>query len=137
MERNKRWRGGGGAGEQAQKDPPPPQHGRNGLRAPDISSGAPYRLVCFPQVNEGFTCYEVLGFDILLDHNYRPWLLEVNHSPSLNTDTPLDYRIKKALLTEVMDLLQVGPNPFRTAARRHGEQTGRRADGQADRQTDR
>lgn len=62
---------------------------------------------CFPHSNEGFTCYEVLGFDVLLDQNYRPWLLEVNHSPSLNTDTPLDYRIKKAMLTEVMELLQV------------------------------
>jgi len=27
-------------------------------------------------------CFEVLGFDIMLDADMKPWLIEVNHTPS-------------------------------------------------------
>lgn len=27
-------------------------------------------------------CFEVLGFDVLFDESFKPWLVEINHSPS-------------------------------------------------------
>ena len=52
-------------------------------------------------------CFQVLGFDIMIDKNYRPWLIEVNQSPSFATDSPLDYRVKKAVLTDTFKMLNV------------------------------
>ena len=49
-----------------------------------------------------FTCFEVLGFDILLRDNLEPVLLEVNHMPSFSTDTKLDTRVKSALIFDTM-----------------------------------
>lgn len=43
-------------------------------------------------------CFQVLGFDIMIDKKFRPWLIEVNQSPSFGTDSSLDYKVKKAVL---------------------------------------
>jgi tubulin polyglutamylase TTLL6/13 len=51
--------------------------------------------------------FEILGFDVMLDYKLRPWLLEINHSPSFTTDTPLDYKIKKSLIMDVIQLLNL------------------------------
>lgn len=48
---------------------------------------------------------ELYGFDILIDSELKPWLLEVNLSPSLNCDTPLDTRVKSALLVDLLTLV--------------------------------
>lgn len=39
-------------------------------------------------------CFELLGFDVILDNALEPYILEVNYTPSFTTDTPLDKLIK-------------------------------------------
>lgn len=39
----------------------------------------------------------------------RPWLLEVNISPSLSSSSPLDKVIKTALLTDIFNTIGVYP----------------------------
>lgn len=41
-----------------------------------------------------YACYELFGFDVLLDGNFKPWLLEVNISPSLHSTSSLDLSVK-------------------------------------------
>jgi hypothetical protein len=38
---------------------------------------------------------------------YRPWLMEVNLSPSLATDAPLDAQIKSSLVIEALNIAGV------------------------------
>lgn len=52
-------------------------------------------------------CFDLLGFDILIDSELKPWLLEVNLSPSLATDSPLDLFIKGNLVADTLNLLGV------------------------------
>lgn len=52
-------------------------------------------------------CFEVFGYDILLDSELKPWLLEVNLSPSLACETPLDTTIKANLIADTFNLLGV------------------------------
>ena len=50
-------------------------------------------------------CFDLLGFDVLLDDAMKPWLIEVNLSPSMNNDSPLDHRIKTNLLADTLTLI--------------------------------
>uniref|UniRef100_A0A7S3GKS6 Tubulin--tyrosine ligase-like protein 5 n=1 Tax=Palpitomonas bilix TaxID=652834 RepID=A0A7S3GKS6_9EUKA len=56
--------------------------------------------VAYPQ-----NCYECFGFDVLLDETLRPWLVEVNTSPSLSSDSPLDKSLKTKLVVELFNLV--------------------------------
>eukprot|EP00794_Sanderia_malayensis_P019861 gene19861-21803_t len=50
-------------------------------------------------------CFELFGFDVLIDENLKPWLLEVNLSPSLACESPLDLKIKANLITDLFNLI--------------------------------
>lgn len=52
-------------------------------------------------------CFELLGYDILIDSELKPWLMEVNLSPSLATDSPLDVKIKSNLLVDTFNLVGI------------------------------
>ncbi|MBN3305450.1 TTLL6 polyglutamylase, partial [Amia calva] len=63
---------------------------------------------CFPHHAVGSACFEILGFDVLLDRRLKPWLLEVNHSPSFTTDSRLDREVKDGLLYDTLVLINLG-----------------------------
>lgn len=50
-------------------------------------------------------CFQILGFDFLIDKYFKPYLLEVNCSPSFSTDSSLDYKIKKSVVSDAFKLL--------------------------------
>ncbi|ODN03537.1 Tubulin polyglutamylase ttll6 [Orchesella cincta] len=62
---------------------------------------------CFPHHDICSACFELLGFDILLDHKLKPFVIEVNHSPSFHMDTNLDREIKEELLHDTVSMLNV------------------------------
>jgi tubulin polyglutamylase TTLL2 len=55
-------------------------------------------------------CFELYGFDILIDQDLKPWLLEVNLSPALTIETQVDIDVKRPLLEDMIDL--IGLNEF-------------------------
>ncbi|KAM9294337.1 tubulin polyglutamylase TTLL5 [Gastrophryne carolinensis] len=50
-------------------------------------------------------CFELYGFDVLIDSNMKPWLLEVNLSPSLACDAPLDLKVKSCMIADMLTLV--------------------------------
>ena len=53
-------------------------------------------------VSNKYQCYELFGFDILLDANLKPWLLEVNISPSLHSSSTLDLSVKVCSILNIL-----------------------------------
>jgi hypothetical protein len=50
-------------------------------------------------------CFEIFGFDILIDSDLKPWILEVNLNPSLASDSPLDLKIKSNLVLDALNMV--------------------------------
>ncbi|CAH2267851.1 jg12928 [Pararge aegeria aegeria] len=59
-----------------------------------------------------FNCFELFGYDILIDDMLKPWLLEINLSPSLACESPLDARVKSALLADTLTLVGLPALPM-------------------------
>ena len=59
-----------------------------------------------------YSCFELFGFDILLDSKLKPWLLEVNISPSLHSSSTLDLDVKSPLATEVFNMARCETQSF-------------------------
>ena len=73
-----------------------------------IISGEHHVINAMKKMNVGRSnCFQLLGFDVLVDSDLKPWVLEVNLSPSLVTDSPLDHSIKATLLCDSMNIVGV------------------------------
>jgi len=62
-------------------------------------------VVCNESMQYEPNSFEIFGYDVLLDENLRPWLIEVNASPSLSQENQLDTRIKRKLIADTIRLV--------------------------------
>ena len=65
-----------------------------------------YKNIYPSKLNNSFELY---GFDILIDANFRAWLMEVNVNPSLHCTSPLDLSIKTDLISDIFNVVGVIP----------------------------
>jgi hypothetical protein len=71
-----------------------------------IISGEHYVLSAIKKLQlHSSNCFEVFGYDILIDSELKPWLLEVNLSPSLACESPLDTTIKANLIADTFSMV--------------------------------
>ena len=54
-------------------------------------------------------CFECYGYDIMIDDNLKPWLIEVNASPSLSATTHSDRIMKHGLINDTLSVVISGP----------------------------
>jgi len=52
-------------------------------------------------------CFELYGYDILIDSKLKPWLIEVNASPSLTASSQSDYELKCRLLEDMLHIVDM------------------------------
>jgi len=57
--------------------------------------------------NQRNCCFEVFGFDVLIDKDFNAWLIEVNILPSLSSSSQLDKKIKTMLLGDTFNLVGI------------------------------
>uniref|UniRef100_A0A2S2NY11 Polyglutamylase complex subunit TTLL1 n=1 Tax=Schizaphis graminum TaxID=13262 RepID=A0A2S2NY11_SCHGA len=50
-------------------------------------------------------CFECYGYDIIIDDNLKPWLIEVNASPSLTSTTANDRILKYQLIDNMLSVV--------------------------------
>jgi hypothetical protein len=60
-------------------------------------------------------CFQILGFDIMIDDQFKPWLLEINSNPSLSVEhdpnyvkevevSAVDYFVKEKVIEDAIEL---------------------------------
>lgn len=55
--------------------------------------------------------HELFGMDVLIDNALKPWLIEMNISPSLQSSTPVDIAVKAQLASDVLNLCGIAFPP--------------------------
>ncbi|XP_034051481.1 tubulin polyglutamylase TTLL5 isoform X2 [Thalassophryne amazonica] len=83
-----------------------------------LSAEIQISTACKTFVPHKTSCFELYGFDVLIDSTLKPWLLEVNLSPSLACDAPLDLKIKASMIADMFSLVGlVCQNPLSRQSR--------------------
>ncbi|XP_076330463.1 tubulin tyrosine ligase-like 1B isoform X5 [Tachypleus tridentatus] len=50
-------------------------------------------------------CFECYGYDIIINNDLKPWLIEVNASPSLTATTANDRIMKQKLIADILNIV--------------------------------
>lgn len=90
---------------------------------------------CQPEDLENSMAFEILGFDVMLDHKCKPWLIEVNHAPSFGTDSELDQVVKSSVLRDAFELLNINPESRKEYQRACAMQMKQKAMGTTEKRT--
>ncbi|CAI6367166.1 unnamed protein product [Macrosiphum euphorbiae] len=71
-----------------------------------ISGESPMAMsqMCSSNLCNRYNAYELFGIDVLFDEYLKPWILEVNISPSLHSSSPLDLAVKGPLVKDLMNM---------------------------------
>jgi tubulin polyglutamylase TTLL5 len=51
----------------------------------------------------------------MIDNDFKPWLLEVNMSPSLGCDSKLDFKVKSQLTADLFNLVGISNPAFQNS----------------------
>ncbi|XP_050428184.1 uncharacterized protein LOC126838099 isoform X2 [Adelges cooleyi] len=70
-----------------------------------ISGESPMGQMCRSNLSNRYNAYELFGIDVLFDEFLKPWILEVNISPSLHSSSPLDLAVKGPLVKDLMNMV--------------------------------
>lgn len=70
-----------------------------------ISGESPMSQMCRSNLSNRYNAYELFGIDVLFDEHLKPWILEVNISPSLHSSSPLDLAVKGPLVKDLMNMV--------------------------------
>jgi tubulin polyglutamylase TTLL1 len=68
-------------------------------------------------------CFEVYGYDVLIEDNLKPWLIEVNASPSISASTDADRSMKMQVLNDTFNV--VVPPDWQEENSKHGANTSK------------
>ena len=74
-----------------------------------------YKNINLNKINNSFELY---GFDVLIDHRFKAWLIEVNVNPSLHCSSPLDLSIKTDLITDIYNIVGINLTKLDSATTR-------------------
>ena len=69
-----------------------------------IAGELPISAACRTYLSHPDACFELYGFDIMIDADLVPWVIEVNLSPSMACESPLDMKIKGHLMADFLSL---------------------------------
>lgn len=69
---------------------------------------------CLESVQDMFECkkgcFELFGFDLMVDEDFQMWLIEVNSSPAMDYSTQVTERLVKMVLEDTVKVVVDYPN---------------------------
>jgi tubulin monoglycylase TTLL3/8 len=57
------------------------------------------------QVSARKGSFEQLGYDMMIDENLNPWLIEVNSSPAMDYSTPITRKLVKMVMEDIVKVV--------------------------------